>query len=874
MDVQVSSSGDTPLSYLTNLLSTLHSMRQTSSHPDCYLTSYDGTPTPVHLALLSLAWPSVKHLLPHSDGHCSCQCCVQVIAVTADPETVQMVLQLLYTGRTDMVGVVEEEKIKELLQVLGLEWDLEKVESVQEVNNNCKEAVMSLSGEHMSPGKQKIGNPKETLEEGMVLSLDKSKEIVNKSINDCLINRTSESVSVIRTRSKSKESVNSRAFWDRNPTKLDESEALGARKIVKIRSRAIPKKKYDKFTRVNNKVFSDPPVARKETEEKERIATSKKVKESVAAVPKTMIAPGTVMTREQNCVRFFCSFCELEITKFSKEEKESHWTVVHLSTELSMFTNGLVCRICSRKVDSKAELIKHVGVDHKKVYHFLSVLPPTTVGTAQKTNTSNIIPPSNYNSRVVPMRSVNKLSVPFVVKCTLKGSQPTTQPISKHHLTTAYLDEKTGVSKTVSSKTVSSMFPVIQQKWYYTNSSSNTSSVPVLTSLVSHYSSLLGEEDSEKCFYCPYKRDQHSSVSLHQSAHNLEVTEGRFCCGVCTQHVFGDEQEFQSHLATHVLAHMDGLGIGQDLRSGRRCGGGNEFHLFFTSSTNEVNCELGSNDPSDDIIKVSVNVEEKENVEENMNNRRLTDASFLETTCRLCGLEFTSKFNWKRHLSRVHLKEELKKLNPGSTCHVCGKVWLNNARAADHLGTAHPLVFELYARSIDQMKIRKTECEANKIKIRVENLEEKLQENQCVKKELRVKQKVKVKIQSFTCKICNTVHGYFYRHKRHLATTHFKEKISQENTSELKCDICSREFKQRNELIIHLGCFHKRSSVFYKEYLDSSERVEDKTEIANEAMPEEAVSEVDISSVVDEIDLDSSTGQLESHKILSYFAKP
>eukprot|EP00092_Neocalanus_flemingeri_P090387 GFUD01114479.1.p1 GENE.GFUD01114479.1~~GFUD01114479.1.p1 ORF type:complete len:801 (-),score=174.10 GFUD01114479.1:18-2288(-) len=756
-----------------------------------------------------------------------------------------------------MVGVVEEEKIKELLQVLGLEWDLEKVESVQEVNNNCKEAVMSLSGEHMSPGKQKIGNPKEALEEGMVLSLDKSKEIVNKSINDCMINRTSESVSVIRTRSKSKESVNSRAFRNRNPTKLDESEALGARKIVKIRSRAIPKKKVEKFTRLNKKVFSDPPVARKETEKKERIATPEKVKESVAAVPKTMIAPSTLMTREKDCVRFFCSFCELEITKFSKEEKENHWAVVHISTELSMFTNGLACRICSRKVDSKAELIKHVGVDHKKVYHFLSVLPPPTVGTAQKNSTSNIIPPSNYNSRVVPMRSVNKLLVPFVVTCTLKGA--TNQPISKHHLTTAYLDERIGVS---------SMFPVIKQNWYYTSSSSNSSSVPVLTSLVSHYSSLLGEEDSEKCFYCPNKREEHASVSLHQSAHNLEVTEGRFCCGVCTQHVFGDEQEFQSHLATHVLAHMDGLGIGQDLRSGQPCGRGNEFHLFFTSSTNEGNCEVKSKDPSDDKIKVSVNLEES------VMNGKLTDPSFLETMCRLCGLEFTSKFNWKRHLSRVHFKEELKKLNPDSTCHVCGKVWLNNARAADHLGTAHPLVFELYARSIDQLKIRKTKCEANKINIRVENLEEKLQENQCVKKELRVKQKVKVKIQSFTCKICNTVHGYFYRHKRHLATTHFKEKISQENTSELKCDICSREFKQRNELIIHLGCFHKRSSVFYKEYLESSERVEDKTEIANEAMPEEAVSEVDISSVVDEIDLDSSTGQLESHKILSYFAKP
>ena len=89
----------------------------------------------------------------------------------------------------------------------------------------------------------------------------------------------------------------------------------------------------------------------------------------------TMIAPGTMMLKEKNCVRFFCSLCNLEITKFSKKEKETHWLSTHFSSELSRFTTGLVCSFCLHKADTRADLLIHVGVKHDKVYNFLPVLP-------------------------------------------------------------------------------------------------------------------------------------------------------------------------------------------------------------------------------------------------------------------------------------------------------------------------------------------------------------------------------------------------------------------------------------------------------------------------------------------------------------------
>ena len=39
--------------------------------------------------------------------------------------------------------------------------------------------------------------------------------------------------------------------------------------------------------------------------------TSVQVSESVAALQKTIIAPGTLMTKVDNCVRHFCSYCEV-----------------------------------------------------------------------------------------------------------------------------------------------------------------------------------------------------------------------------------------------------------------------------------------------------------------------------------------------------------------------------------------------------------------------------------------------------------------------------------------------------------------------------------------------------------------------------------
>ena len=138
MDIKVVAHRPQHQSYHTNLLSTLHSMQKTTSYTDCSLISCDGTSVPVHLALLSISWPSLEQLLPHSDVRCNCQAlhCVPGIAVSGDLETVQLFLQLVYTGRTGLVGVEEERKVKQLLQVLGLELDMERVTNEAEYNNN------------------------------------------------------------------------------------------------------------------------------------------------------------------------------------------------------------------------------------------------------------------------------------------------------------------------------------------------------------------------------------------------------------------------------------------------------------------------------------------------------------------------------------------------------------------------------------------------------------------------------------------------------------------------------------------------------------------------------------------------------------------
>ena len=121
-------------------------MQKTSSYTYCTLISTDGSPVPAHVPMLSLSWPRLNQLLPPSDGLCNCQCCVPGIAIPGEAETVQAWLQLAYTGRSGLLGVEGKRKVKQLLQVLGIEWQLERVENDSECNNNkFSENVRKLS---------------------------------------------------------------------------------------------------------------------------------------------------------------------------------------------------------------------------------------------------------------------------------------------------------------------------------------------------------------------------------------------------------------------------------------------------------------------------------------------------------------------------------------------------------------------------------------------------------------------------------------------------------------------------------------------------------------------------------------------------------
>ena len=211
-------------------------------------------------------------------------------------------------------------------------------------------------------------------------------------------------------------------------------------------------------------------------------------------------------------MRFFCSLCNLEITKFSKKEKETHWLSTHFSSELSRFTTGLVCSFCLHKADTRADLLIHVGVKHDKVYNFLPVLPFQTKQSLQGHFNNNPTPiKSNIRLESQSISAGNILLGPsLLVKCKFNSSQPPDLP--QHNLTTASIEEKAGLSKLATPT-----FPIVTQDWYCTYFNNS----PIRTSLVTHFCSFLGQEGN--CPYCPHRLDQHASYSLHKSEQELQV---------------------------------------------------------------------------------------------------------------------------------------------------------------------------------------------------------------------------------------------------------------------------------------------------------------------------------------------------------------
>jgi len=324
-----------PESYKKAMLYSLHQMQKNSLHTDCVLMPSDGTipGVPVHLAVLSLAWPGLHHLLPPSSPHCSCQCCVPSIAVDADTETVQKMVELVYTGKTVLGGMEEGgEKVTKLLQTLGIDLLLEKVKSRGQTSLRRK-----------------------TLEEGFLLRDSYLEEGVTKSLLDVssfspdILGRIKDMRKSLPRRVKISKPVDL-SFVSKKMKKAEKSRM--ASEIIG----------NEMFMPKSMPTVSDLPI----------LAVSHP---PMVKTDKTMIAPGTLMTNVENHVQFFCSFCEENITHFSKAEKESHWSVVHYSEQLLQFTQQKVCKLCNLKLPGLDDAVKHIGVSHKKIYELINVLP-------------------------------------------------------------------------------------------------------------------------------------------------------------------------------------------------------------------------------------------------------------------------------------------------------------------------------------------------------------------------------------------------------------------------------------------------------------------------------------------------------------------
>ena len=90
-----------------------------------------------------------------------------MIAIPGDFNTVQLLLQLVQTGKTELVGKLEERKVRELGQLLGMKgWELERFIK-EDVNNNYSEEVNWSVADN-----QANKSNKEALRECLLLSLN------------------------------------------------------------------------------------------------------------------------------------------------------------------------------------------------------------------------------------------------------------------------------------------------------------------------------------------------------------------------------------------------------------------------------------------------------------------------------------------------------------------------------------------------------------------------------------------------------------------------------------------------------------------------------------------------------------------------------
>ena len=69
-----------------------------------------------------------------------------------------------------------------------------------------------------------------------------------------------------------------------------------------------------------------------------------------------------------------CDYCGVDMKPMSKLVKEAHWSTNDFHEALLRdYSGGESCKICNRAYQNESELAKHIGVEHKKVYEYMTL---------------------------------------------------------------------------------------------------------------------------------------------------------------------------------------------------------------------------------------------------------------------------------------------------------------------------------------------------------------------------------------------------------------------------------------------------------------------------------------------------------------------
>ena len=234
-------------------------------------------------------------------------------------------------------------------------------------------------------------------------------------------------------------------------------------------------------------------------------------------------------------------------------------------------------------------------------------------------------------------------------------------------------------------------------------------------------------------------------------------------------------------------------------------------------------------------------------------SRNKNESSVLDNTnepnlCRFCNRKFVKKGQLVRHISNVHYKSNLIRLNGGNKteCQFCNKVILSEMPT--HLALKHGLLTKLGQESIAKTALTRPRLNSahkmsnnndstganSSLDLRIaevstapgapsDEIQPKSQDNIERGKEM------------IPCPTCNKVFSNRTIMNRHFGTVHnYKTLAKYFGKKEMDCGVCRRTFKRKSDLLSHLIVNHKvlESALMKsteKDYTETAADVESKT---------------------------------------------